>query len=173
MGVLATEDGCPRRATQGVGDVGILEGGAVRTHDRPNAAEILHGTLVEVVIHHEHNVRAAGGLGPSALVVGNQSIATQHQYCNRQRRSRQNKQYASHVAVCSVTLHPRPPPSLKAEPCRPAAVRQPGYLLRARRPMGFAPPPHDGFAFLASATRMRMTAGTCPALVMNAPYTVS
>jgi hypothetical protein len=33
---------------------------------------------------------------------------------------------------------------------RRSAVRQPGYLL-ARRPLGFAPPPHDGFALLASA----------------------
>src|SRR5215204_6274951 len=102
MGVLATEDGGPRRAAQGVGDVGILEGGTVRTHDLPNAAQILHGTLVEVVIHHEHEVRTAGGLGPSALVVGNQSIASRHQSYNRHHNSRQNKHYASHVAVCVV-----------------------------------------------------------------------
>jgi hypothetical protein len=39
--------------------------------------------------------------------------------------------------------------------------------------MGFAPPPHDGFALLASATRMRLAAGTFPMLAMYAPYTES
>ena len=42
------------------------------------------------------------------------------------------------------------PPSKRAERWYPAAaVRQPGYLP-ARRPLGFAPPPHDGFALLAA-----------------------
>src|SRR5829696_7770746 len=50
------------------------------------------------------------------------------------------------------TLH-----SLRAEHCCPAAaVRQPGCLHR--RPLGFAPPPHDGFALFASAIRMRLLA---------------
>jgi hypothetical protein len=39
---------------------------------------------------------------------------------------------------------------LGAKLCCPAAVRQPGYLP-ARRSLGFAPPPHDGFALLANA----------------------
>ena len=39
---------------------------------------------------------------------------------------------------------------LRTELCCPAAVRRPGYLP-GRRFLGFAPPPHDGFAFLASA----------------------
>jgi hypothetical protein len=40
--------------------------------------------------------------------------------------------------------------------------------------MGFAPPPYDGFALLASAhTRMRLAASTFPMLAMNAPYTES
>jgi hypothetical protein len=40
--------------------------------------------------------------------------------------------------------------------------------------MGFAPPPYDGFALLASAhTRMRCSASTFPMLAMNAPYTES
>ena len=40
-----------------------------------------------------------------------------------------------------------------AKLCDPtAAVRQPGRLpASSRRPLGFAPPPHDGFAFIASA----------------------
>jgi hypothetical protein len=38
--------------------------------------------------------------------------------------------------------------------------------------MGFAPPPHDGFALLASAhTRMRLSAGIFPMLAMIASYT--
>ena len=50
-----------------------------------------------------------------------------------------------------MRLYPHPLPTLRAEHCCPAAaVRQPGYLL-TRRPLGFAPPPHDGFALLASA----------------------
>jgi hypothetical protein len=56
---------------------------------------------------------------------------------------------------CEVTL--APPPLSKGEAlCEPAAaaVRQPGHLLASpRRSLGFAPPPHDGFAFLASARR--------------------
>jgi hypothetical protein len=39
--------------------------------------------------------------------------------------------------------------------------------------MGFAPPPYDGFALLASATRMRLPAGTFPILAQYAPYTES
>jgi hypothetical protein len=37
------------------------------------------------------------------------------------------------------------------------AVRQPGYLLQAssRRPIGFAPPPCDGFALIATPERQR------------------
>jgi hypothetical protein len=39
------------------------------------------------------------------------------------------------------------------------AVRQPGYLLQAssRRPIGFAPPLHSGFAFLAAPERLRVS----------------
>src|SRR5215217_9305287 len=67
------------------------------------------------------------------------------------------------MAVFDVRPHPHPLPSLRAELCGPAAaVRQPGYLP-ARRPLGFAPPPHDGFAFLASAHGW-----ACPAT--NTPY---
>jgi hypothetical protein len=40
--------------------------------------------------------------------------------------------------------------------------------------MGFAPPPCDGFALLATAhTRMRCSASTFPMLAMNASYTES
>jgi hypothetical protein len=40
--------------------------------------------------------------------------------------------------------------------------------------MGFAPPPYDGSALLASAhTRMRCPASTIPMLALNAPYTES
>jgi hypothetical protein len=53
------------------------------------------------------------------------------------------------------------PPSLFDSP----ATSQPG-----RRPLGFAPPPHDGYALLASATRMPLPAETFPMLAMNAPY---
>src|SRR5215217_7401156 len=46
------------------------------------------------------------------------------------------------------------------------AVRRPGYLPKlalSRRPLGFAPPPYDGFALLASAhTRMPLAAATFP-----------
>src|SRR5215208_8173870 len=46
------------------------------------------------------------------------------------------------------------------------AVRRPGYLPKlalSRRPMGFAPPPYDGFALLASAhTRIPLAAATFP-----------
>jgi hypothetical protein len=46
------------------------------------------------------------------------------------------------------------------------AVRRPGYLPKlalCRRPLGFAPPPYDGFALLASAhTRMPLAAATFP-----------
>jgi len=75
---------------------------------------------------------------------------------------------------CRYTTGPQTAPSLvRAEhSCPAAAVRQPGYLP-ATRPLGFAPPPHDGFALLASATRMRLPAGTFPMLAMNAPYTES
>jgi hypothetical protein len=55
------------------------------------------------------------------------------------------------MAVFDERSHSHPLSSLRAELCCPAdAVRQPGYLP-ARRPLGFAPPPHDGFALLASA----------------------
>src|SRR5215204_1004751 len=65
------------------------------------------------------------------------------------------------------------PSSLRAEHCCPtAAVRQPGYLP-AKRPLGFASPPHNGFALLASATRMRLLTGTLPILAINAPYSES
>src|SRR5829696_6897687 len=39
--------------------------------------------------------------------------------------------------------------------CRdPTTVRQPGYLSSLEeRPMGFAPPPHGGFAFIAAPER--------------------
>src|SRR5215216_4942045 len=51
-----------------------------------------------------------------------------------------------------------PPFSIRAELCCPAAtIRQPGYLL-TRRPVGFAPPPRNGFAFLAAHT----DAPACP-----------
>src|SRR5918998_227368 len=55
--------------------------------------------------------------------------------------------------------HPLPPLSRKDGALLPHhAVRRPGYLP-TRRPMGFAPPPHDEFALLASAhTRMRLLA---------------
>src|SRR5215203_6814531 len=39
---------------------------------------------------------------------------------------------------------------------RPPAVRQPGYLL-FDRPLGFAPPPRGGFAFLAALRRQHAT----------------
>jgi hypothetical protein len=65
------------------------------------------------------------------------------------------------MAVFDVRSHPLP--SLRAELCElAAAVRQPGYLP-ARRPLGFAPPPHDGFALLASAHG-------CAYLATNTPY---
>jgi hypothetical protein len=35
----------------------------------------------------------------------------------------------------------------------PVTVRQPGYLSREERPMGFAPPPRGEFAFLAAPKR--------------------
>jgi len=43
------------------------------------------------------------------------------------------------------------------------AVRQPGYLT-LERPIGFAPPPHDGFAFLAAPSRRRCA---CVTLTMT------
>ena len=44
-----------------------------------------------------------------------------------------------------------------------AAVRQPGYLSAQLRPLGFAPPPYEGFALLASAhTRMRLACKHIP-----------
>jgi hypothetical protein len=68
VGILAPYDGGPRRAAQGVGDVGVLEGGAVRTHSLPYAAELLPRPFVEVAGHGEHEVRALCALGPSPLV---------------------------------------------------------------------------------------------------------
>jgi hypothetical protein len=54
------------------------------------------------------------------------------------------------MAVFDERSHSHPLSSLRAELCCPAdAVRQPGYLP-ARRPLGFAPPPHDGFALLVA-----------------------
>jgi hypothetical protein len=54
-----------------------------------------------------------------------------------------------------------PPFRIRAGLCRPAtiAVRQPGYLLpsSSRRPLGFAPPLHSGFAFIAAPRRQRPT----------------
>jgi hypothetical protein len=35
------------------------------------------------------------------------------------------------------------------------SVRQPGYLLCEKRPLGFASPPHDGFALLAALPRKK------------------
>ena len=40
----------------------------------------------------------------------------------------------------------------------------------AKRPIGFAPPPHDGFAFIAAYPGMSLAAGRFPVLAVNAPY---
>ena len=53
------------------------------------------------------------------------------------------------MAVFDVRSHPRPPSVTSGHCCPAVAVRQPGYLP-ARRSLGFAPPPHSGFALLAS-----------------------
>src|SRR5215217_8416725 len=69
------------------------------------------------------------------------------------------------MAVVSVRLHPLPPFPIKAElfvappPC--SATRLPHTH---GRPLGFAPPPHDGFALLAAAHG-------CACLATNASYT--
>ena len=39
----------------------------------------------------------------------------------------------------------------------PTTVRQPGYLPLGERSMGFAPPPHGGFAFIAAPERLRVS----------------
>ena len=55
-------------------------------------------------------------------------------------------------AITTTGLHPCPPFLYRggASSTR-RTVRQPGYLLSVKRPLGFAPPPHDGFALLACA----------------------
>jgi hypothetical protein len=35
----------------------------------------------------------------------------------------------------------------------PTTIRQPGYLSPRERPIGFAPPPHGRFAFIAAPER--------------------
>ena len=44
------------------------------------------------------------------------------------------------------------------------SVRQPGYLPLVERPIGIAPPPHDGFAFIAALSGGR----ACVTLTMTA-----
>jgi hypothetical protein len=45
--------------------------------------------------------------------------------------------------------------------CRdPTTVRQPGYLPLGERPMGFAPPPHGGFAFIVAPERQSARDGS-------------
>ncbi len=75
------------------------------------------------------------------------------------------------VATTSVVFfrHRVPPSHRRAElssSCPATLFGDPATSYRlalSRRPMGFAPPPYDGFAFLASAhTRMHLAAATFP-----------
>jgi hypothetical protein len=94
---------------------------------------------------------------PSSLIVH-----TSRTPCHE--ASQKRVKHWARMAVFDVRSHPRPP-SVTSGHCYPAvAVRQPGYLpANSRRPIGFAPPPYDGFALLASAhTRMRCPASTFP-----------
>jgi len=76
-------------------------------------------------------------------------------------RSLDRGRASSLVVFC---CHPLPSLPHKGGALSPRrSVRRPGCLpytligdTDRRRPVGFAPPPHDGFALLAGATRMRM-----------------
>src|SRR5215207_3466772 len=76
------------------------------------------------------------------------------------------------MTVFDVRSHPHPPLCEGGAllPRRCSTARLPPVH---RRSLGFAPPPPDGFALLASATRMILSAETYPMLAMNAPYTES
>jgi hypothetical protein len=69
------------------------------------------------------------------------------------------KRYSRVEDVVTVGSHPHLIPLIRAEHCYPAAIA----VLHSfrlppieRRPMGFAPPPHSGFAFLAAPELQRL-----------------
>src|SRR5688572_29036873 len=78
------------------------------------------------------------------------------------------------MAVFGVRLHPRTPLSasgaLLLHRCCCSAARLPPI---ERRPLGFAPPPHDGFALLASATWVRLAASTFPMCLLCMHHTLN